>query len=289
MTYLCLDKDLPAKGDFRTMCADGIGSVVVITKDGHPVVAKNECRHRGFQVCEKEFGTLPIDCPYHGQRFFFEKKTEAFVFNNFVFLKSLETILPPAIKAIRLGNEFFEKKMIVGCSRSMWIQNTMDCNHLEYVHKDGFANVFAERYPVHMGTIEGHSSFHELLVKPEIVEFYRKHCDVPRGTDLYAPERFTHSVVGPNLSVTTFLGIFTSIEIITPVAKNFCSVHTRFFTTLGVTVSKHLLRAARIANERILEEDKAICERWAQGNPTKQDVVWMSGEERIRQYVATQS
>lgn len=287
MKYLCLTRDLPAKGDFRTMHADGIGSVVVITKEGHPVVAKNECRHRGFQVCEKEFGALPIDCPYHGQRFFFEKKTQAFVLNDFVFLESIEKMLPPAIKAIRLGEEFFEKQMVVGCSRSMWLQNTMDCNHLEYVHKDGFANVFAERYPIHMGTIEGHSSFHELLVKPEIVEFYRKHCDVPRGTNLYAPERFTHSVVGPNLSITTFLGIFVSVETIQPLEGG-CIVNTRFFTTTGVTVSKHLLRAARVANERILEEDKDICDRWALGNPEKKDVVWMSGEERIRQYVASQ-
>ena len=65
-SYIGLDCEIPASGDFLTTRIGDVPVVVVRDETGQVRVVKNECAHRGTQFCRAARGnTSEFQCPYH--------------------------------------------------------------------------------------------------------------------------------------------------------------------------------------------------------------------------------
>lgn len=243
----------------------------------------NKCPHRGFKMVDGcESGE--IVCPYHGRKFDPNASAHSVdVQGELIFMAPPETSYEDRIPDLPLGEEFGANKMTVNAPFYLWVQNTADHNHLKYVHPDTFHRLFSSSTPtyVHIGK---YMSYHHLQVEPDTVTRYRELCKInpELGSD-----KFTHYLLYPHLSITSFLGIFFSIEtaIPHPDDDNKCVVHTRFFTNKDLEVPQLLKSLALTNNMKILAEDRQLMNRWAESYDISYLPRWMSGESRIRHYM----
>lgn len=274
--FLCLSRDV-VDGQFRSTKVMG-DSLVIWRKDGKLRAAPNICQHRGFPVACGQ-GTLPIKCPYHGLLFSGAGEFAVEESNGFAFLHDRPMATPELLQNMNaLGFEFGSIDLAVRAPFELWMQNTMDPNHLRFVHR-GFSSMFAEPMkPEGVWISEsGRVSSYRMQVEADVVRRYEKLLG-------YAPAPyFFHAVVAPQLSITCFLGVFLSVETAEP-TKEGCAVSTRFFTSKADSVPTTLLKIAMQRNRALLEEDQDVCERWALGRPWKTPTQWLPGEDRIRSY-----
>lgn len=81
--YLCLDAELPNKGDYKTTTVGDMPVVVVRDHDGKINGFENRCAHRGAQLCLERFGNKrKIACVYHGWTFDLQGNLTAVAFQN---------------------------------------------------------------------------------------------------------------------------------------------------------------------------------------------------------------
>lgn len=176
-----------------------------------------------------------------------------------------------------LGASFFTYDMPVKAHASLWMQNTMDCNHVTTVHAETFARVFESISPVEVG-IGSSGSHHSLRVKREVVEVYKKL--IGDGVS----DVFFHAVEYPNLSVTNFLNVFYSFETVKNNSTG-CRVTTKFYLSKNNPAPRPLVDAAIEMNRKILHEDRKIVESWAETYGDAKHVKFLKNEERIRAYL----
>jgi phenylpropionate dioxygenase-like ring-hydroxylating dioxygenase large terminal subunit len=222
-------------------------------------------------------GKGTIRCPYHGQRFDYEHKVRHHEFGEFVFLPSFLGA-SKFLSEFSVADEFCEMRTPVKAPFHLWIQNTMDTHHLNAIHGKTFGKLFDSQLPENVNISEFESSF-TVRIKDEICDKYAKYGDP--DSDLFK-SGWTHYMGFPNLSVTSFLGIFQSVESVEPTPDGGCMVSTRFFA--GPKVPKLLKQMAMTANHAILNEDAAIVERWARSYKQGSECEWLPGESRISAY-----
>ncbi len=64
--FVGLEAEIPNPGDFKRTSIGETSVIVVRGKDGEINVLRNQCAHRGLQVCRQDFGTTrAFQCPYH--------------------------------------------------------------------------------------------------------------------------------------------------------------------------------------------------------------------------------
>src|SRR6185437_6466679 len=64
--YVGLEAEIPNPGDFKRTHAGETSVIVVRGKEGEINVLKNQCAHRGLEVCRQDYGTARVfQCPYH--------------------------------------------------------------------------------------------------------------------------------------------------------------------------------------------------------------------------------
>lgn len=175
-----------------------------------------------------------------------------------------------------LGAIFFTFDMPVKAPASLWMQNTMDHHHVPIIHKDTLSQVFETHIPFDV-CISDNASSHRLKVKPEVVNTYLRIC----GN--LVTDSFYHVVSYPNLSVTSFLNVFYSFETVKDNSEG-CRVTTKFFRSKSNPIPGALAEAAIEMNKRILKEDRAIVESWAETYADITHCNWLSGEDRIKAY-----
>lgn len=272
MSYLGLKRDIK-DGEYEVF--DLFDQSYIAKKDqGKLTIAENKCQHRGYKVrtCA---GSGPIKCQYHGQRFTFANHIRHHEFGEFIFaphyLGSSKIITE--ISSL-IGEEFGSYRQFLAAPFHLWIQNTADPNHLFTAHSDSFAKLFDKSQPENVYLSEFESSY-TMRIKDEVVDRYKKHYPM-------ASDAFTHIIGFPNLSITSFLDIFFSVESANPVQGG-CDVYTRFFMRDGIKPS-FLSRLALESNKRILMEDKDLVEEWAVGYKYNPDTNWLPGEARIKRY-----
>lgn len=231
---------------------------------------KQICPHRGFPLSEN--GT----CQYHGWpkcRFSEELSPDA-PFDYSLFDEFEDDI----------GHNFYTVDLFVKAPYFLWMQNTMDPNHLKTVHRNGFANKFYDDpfpYDVSFSPDKRISSY-KIDVHRHIVSKFE------RLAKAELPGYFYHASSFPYTSMTSFLGVFHSIEIVTPVKvdpPNSCLVQTKFFSSKKNKIPSLFYELAKKSNLELLEEDRRICEEWAKTYNKHTTRNWLKGEERIRAYV----
>lgn len=272
MSYLCLKRDIK-DGEYATFSIFG-DEVIAKSDKGRITVAKNSCKHRGFKVASCA-GRGPIKCQYHGQRFEYEKRYSHHEFGEFLFVPTYlasSQIFPKFSQ--NLGKEFGGHKMFVRAPFHLWMQNTADPNHLTTAHKNSFSKLFDGTRVESVYVSEFESSY-TMRIKDEIVDRYASHYSE-------CSDHFYHALGFPNLSVTSFLNIFYSVESANP-ADGGCEVTTRFF--MRTDLEPGLIgKVALESNIKILEEDRKLVEAWAVNYRYEPDTQWLPGEMRIKRY-----
>lgn len=276
-----MKRDVP-EGGWKTFETFGSGELIAKKPDGKLMVAKNLCRHRGYKVAEG-CGKGPITCKYHGQRFNYESQVHVVEMGEFVFLPGYLG----ASKILRdfsesLGEEFGSFKQTVKAPFHLWMQNTADPNHLSTTHKKSFASLFDGHRPERVW-IEEYESSYSMKLKDETLERYSKYADTDSK---WFKEEFFHGLVFPNLSVTSFLGVFFSVESANPRRDGSTEVETRFFVGRNSKAPKLLRRIALENNKQILLEDKELIEKWAMTYRDIEMQSFLPGDERIKAYLA---
>jgi phenylpropionate dioxygenase-like ring-hydroxylating dioxygenase large terminal subunit len=272
VSFLCLARDIK-EGAHEVF--DLFGESYIAKKEkGKITVGENRCSHRGMRVANCG-GKGPIKCQYHGQRFNYDRPVFHHEFGEFVFVPTYLGQSQP-LKDISplIGEEFGRHEQFVKAPFHLWMQNTADPNHLTYAHKESFAKLFDGHRPESVYISEFESSY-TMRIKDDVVDRYRKHF-AECGTDFY------HYLAFPNLSVTSFLGIFYSVESANPLDSG-CLVTTRFFIRQGLKPGL-LAKLALEANQKILSEDKDLVEKWAEGYRYDPMTNWLPGEDRIKRY-----
>jgi phenylpropionate dioxygenase-like ring-hydroxylating dioxygenase large terminal subunit len=264
------------EGEYKTFELFG-EHVIAKREKGKLVVAKNSCKHRHFKVAEG-CGKGPIKCQYHGQRFNYEKQYIHHEFGEFVFLPQFLGKSELLTKLDDIGEEFGSSEMEVKAPFHLWIQNTADPNHLGTIHKTSFSKLFDNSRPENVYLSEFESSY-SMRLKDEVSDKYKKYVTNEAMADM----GWFHYLGFPNLSVTSFMGIFYSVEYANP-APIGCVVNTRFFVAKNSKVPKLLKSMALEANIKILLEDKELVEKWAHGYQYDGSEQWMNGEDRIKRY-----
>jgi len=64
--FVGLEAEIPNPGDYKRTAIGESSVIVVRGKEGEINVLKNQCAHRGLEVCRQEYGaTRAFQCPYH--------------------------------------------------------------------------------------------------------------------------------------------------------------------------------------------------------------------------------
>jgi phenylpropionate dioxygenase-like ring-hydroxylating dioxygenase large terminal subunit len=281
--FLCLLRDLP-RGQYKTFQVFGY-PLVAKNEGGLVTVALNKCSHRGFRVVN---GSGPCEhrlrCPYHGLPFNYETKFQVRVIDEFVYFGPSD--FSPNV-SLPLGEEFGEHKTYVRAPFHLWVQNTADPNHLATVHRDTFSRLFKGSKPT-QETIGEKDSWYSMPVQDAVVNQYKKWKDPEEN--FWFRQGFAHGLAFPHLSVTSFLGVFFSVETVLPCTEprteGTVEVRTRFFVSRSNRLPKLALKLALDANRKILDEDKAVVEEWAKSyydhvGPSG----WIGSEGRIKSYL----
>jgi hypothetical protein len=185
------------------------------------------------------------------------------------------------IFTVDLGEEFGSYEQRVRAPFHLWIQNTADPNHLEHVHPE-FRRMFTSGCTPHNVDLMRSYSEYSMSLSPDVVRRFEKYVT----NQHWARMEFTHMLFYPHLSVTSFMGIFFSVETAIPDREDetYTSVNTRFFVAPESKVSSLMKKMALEGNIRLLKEDKAFMESWANQYNNKAGF-WMPGEERIKHYL----
>lgn len=256
-------------------------SYYVIRKEKSVTLSPNTCPHRGFPLLMAgEKKRLPISCALHLTRAL-PVPVVAREKGGMILLKEGASTTEYWLGKIvdEMGDEFHREERWVTARPEVWLWGTMDPNHLKTVHPDGFSNSFASLPPVtEQVELEPKGSSYALKLSTEVVDQYRKLLK----TDAVDPY-FRHYVLYPNLSVSSFLGVFLTFET-AQLSNARTQVLTRLFTAKRFTVPKKLIESAIEGTKTILDEDAASCGRWALGNPFSPPSHWLQGEERAKAY-----
>jgi phenylpropionate dioxygenase-like ring-hydroxylating dioxygenase large terminal subunit len=245
---------------------------IILRRSGEELLyGSSFCPHRGMPFITCTNAEYNLKCPYHGLPFNPDKK--ATLFHGLAYTGDslepwgyLSKLLPS------LGEPFQRELHNVACSSQIWIENTMDPNHLSHVHKAGFADLF-QGHPFDVKIGKTWSSY-KMAIKQSIKDSY--------STLGYTNDHFEHFVAYPNLSITNFLGVFHSIETALPTDRG-CIVHTRYYANAGAANLTGLIKAATKANQALLKEDRDICEALA---PTynESSQLYLASEQRIKAF-----
>lgn len=226
------------------------------------------CPHRGFPIAENE-----SFCRYHG----FSQPFDCRLFEScWPHPNNYDDCIMEWIYS-NLGEQFHSVEQKVRAPWYLWMQNTADFLHVPHVHAGGFAEQFSSTIPfdVRISSDMANSS-HRLMVKKSI----RLSYELMLGKKL-SEYSFAHVLKYPNLSITSFLDVFYSLES-AHAEDGGCVVKTKFYLSNKNPAPRALIRSAILANERTLEEDRVAMETWALGY--RETGNWLNGEGRVRAF-----
>lgn len=234
------------------------------------------CPHRGHVMAEGR-------CPYHGLCLPVGKDSFAKPGRT---ISAASSPFPPFDDSAMdtlcddMGPMFSSNDMLVAAPWFLWMQNTMDFNHLKTVHKTFGSQFDPDAVPCDIHVSEDwKDSSYRIPVRKDVHKSYERIC----GKSL--PPYFFHATNFPALSVTSFLNVFYSVETVKDV-DGATMVSTKFFESARNRLPKSLLNQAAKSNLALLLEDKAIMESWATTYHLRRDKNWLPHEQRIQIFCA---
>lgn len=313
--------------------AIGNKSVVLqCDKEGEPRAYLNVCSHRQSQLCEPGTAhTGPLRCPYHGWVYDRQgvpvgiPQKQAFpqvvaeparyrltefaceTVGQFIFVRlSMEE--GPTLSDY-LGNQYdFLLKASQGMSGTLdefrkdvaanWkvlIENSLEGYHVPAVHSGTFMEIDgmdrAEAAPQFFLQDDLHSHLEHAADADWVRRFARMESKI--GQWPWRFEHYTHHLIFPNLTVTSFMGYSFHIQRFEPSAAESTTVHSR---TVGVQLSngsaagakmmEHIYADGHAFTHRVFDEDAGICRKVQAGieHAVRPPVLGLGIEARVAHF-----
>lgn len=240
MNFLCLTRDVPEFPQVKHVKEFGY-----ITKKNDVFLSvPGFCKHMGYPLVEGD--KWSAYCKFHGINNQIDNNSQFVVTDSgYIFDGHNEafTLLPNL-------NDYWEFGAVVtsgSFTKKMWLENTVDLDHLPHVHPHSFAPILDTRLSQTQLLPGGYSRV-VVPVKPGTIDGLCK---------LFSVESpyFAHYLAADNVSITNFCFAFISVETI---ADNRAT--TRFFAHNSITDKKFLELVLR-GNKKILDEDAVMLSR----------------------------
>ncbi|OUM03847.1 (2Fe-2S)-binding protein [Variovorax sp. JS1663] len=273
--------------------------------EGRPRAFLNVCSHRQAQLCEPGTHSGPVRCPYHGwvydregvpvgipqkqafpqvvaapQRF---RLTEyacetagQFIFvrlaaqgpNLAEYLGSQFDFLVRASEGMASIQDEFRQD--VPANWKVAIENSLEGYHVPAVHSRTFMQTDgmdrAEAAPRFFFEDRLHSHLEHAAAPDWITRFARMESKI--GKWPWRFEHYTHHLIFPNLTVTSFMGYSFHIQCFEPTVVDRTTVHSRTVgvefvgaTPAGVKMMEHIYGDGHAFTRKVFEEDGEICRK----------------------------
>lgn len=294
---------------------------------GQPRAFLNVCSHRHAQLCDIGLHAGAVRCPYHGWVYDREglpvgipakaafpevvaapqmHRLTEFPCENvgeFIFVR-----LAPKGQALRdyLGETWtFLNQISQGMTKvhdefrrsvpSNWkvsIENSLEGYHVPTVHNKTFMEVdgmdLAGARPVdHLD-----HPLHSHMVHPAnpswVKRFARSEKHIGRWPNRF--EHYTHRLVFPNLTVTSFMGYSFHVQSFEPSAVESTTVHSRTIgmsfeeqDAIGTKMIERIYADGHVFSRKVFEEDERICNKVQRGlrNAQRLGVLGEGIEDRV--------
>ena len=299
-------------------------------KQGRPRAFLNVCTHRQAQLCEPGVHAGPVRCPYHSWVFDQEgmptgipcrqafpqvtASPEKFRLTEFACEAVGQSIFVrlaaegPSLRAY-LGNQYaFLERASAGMHsvqdefqeevHANWkvvIENSLEGYHVPAVHTRTFGQIDGmsreEQAPVFFLDDPRHS-YLEHAADPDWIRRFTS-AERKIGQWPWRFEHYTHRMIFPNLTVTSFMGYSFHIQRFDPVAMNRTRVHSRTAavqfansTAVGAKMIERIYADGHAFTRRVFAEDCGICRRVQAGleQATRTAVLGIGIEDRVAHF-----
>ena len=305
---------------------------IILQRDeqGNPRAFLNVCTHRHAKLCDPGAHKGPIRCPYHSWVFdrqgipsgIPQKKSfplvmespEKFrltefsceVVGQFIFVR-----ISPQGPGLReyLGNQYdFLERASNGMNGVLdefhadvdanWkvvIENSLEGYHVPAVHTRTFGQVDGmsreEAAPVFFLDDPLHSHLEHAANPDWVSRFARMGKKI--GQWPWRFEHYTHHLIFPNLTVTSFMGYSFHVQRFDPVAVNRTQVHSRTVgvnfsdgTEAGAKMMERIYMDGHAFTRKVFAEDGSICKKIQEGveQASRYAILGEGIEDRVRHF-----
>ncbi|OBY84733.1 aromatic ring-hydroxylating dioxygenase subunit alpha [Delftia sp. JD2] len=297
---------------------------------GHPRAFLNVCSHRHAKLCEPGLHKGPIRCPYHSWVFdregiptgipqkksfpmvtadperFRLKEFSCEAVGQFVFVR-----LSPQGPCLReyLGNqyEFLERASSgmngvldefqedVTANWKVVIENSLEGYHVPAVHNRTFGQIDGmsqeEQAPVFFLDDPLHTHLEHTANPDWVARFTRLGTKI--GQWPWRFEHYTHHLIFPNLTVTSFMGYSFHVQRFDPISASRTRVHSRTIgvgfsnsTEVGAKMMERIYSDSHDFTHKVFSEDGEICNKIQQGvqQATQYAVLGQGIEDRVAHF-----
>ena len=297
-------------------------------KNGKPRAYLNVCSHRHSQICDAGLHKGALRCPYHGWVYDREgiptgiPQPQAFpevvadksahrlkefaceTAGEFIFVRlsdhgpSLEEYLGQEYAFLvqassGMSNLLDEFRLDVDANWKAVIENSLEGYHVPAVHNQTFMKV--------EGMASGHQAPVDNLVHtlhshilhpadPEWLANFERRVEPKLGKWAWRFPHYTHRLIFPNLTVTSFLGYSFHIQRFEPTAVDRTTVHSRTVgvnfenqSPVGAKMIEQIYADSKIFTDRVFTEDADICRSVQQGlnSAERLAVIGLGIEDRV--------
>ena len=295
------------EGKYQGVFLGDVGVLLQCDESGKPRAFLNVCSHRHARLCDVGIHSGKVRCPYHNwvysregvpvgipskqafpevvaspERFrLHEYECEAV--GQFIFVRTAPAAGAPTLREY-LGTQYaFLERASDGMDRVLdefhqdvdanWkvvIENSLEGYHIPAVHSATFmqadgmsreraAPVFFLEHPQH--------SHLEHAADPDWVASFQR-VEKKAGAWPWRFEHYTHHLIFPNLTVTSFMGYSFHIQRFDPVSAEQTRVHSRTTgvrfekgTEMGRKMMEHIHTDGHAFTRNVFVEDGEICRK----------------------------
>lgn len=296
-------------------------------KDGRPRAFLNVCAHRHAQLCSPGKHKGAVRCPYHGwvydrqgvpvgipskqafpevvaqpgQHRLTEFNCEAA--GQFAFVR-LSDEGPGLREYLGTQYEFLERASLgmnsitdefrkdVDANWKVVIENSLEGYHVPAVHSNTFMQIDGmsrkETAPVFFLDDSRHSHLEHAASADWVASFARQERKFGRWPWRF--EHYTHHLIFPNLTITSFMGYSFHIQRFDPTAPELTTVHSRTTgvnfegsTEIGRKMMEHIYTDGHAFTHKVFGEDGGICAKVQAGlrNAERLAVLGEGIEDRV--------
>ena len=277
--------------------------VIQFDSEGLPHAFRNACSHRSSRLCKEGIHTGAIRCPYHGwvydrlgtpvgipikeafpevvahpNNFKLHEVTCESV-GQFIFVRIAST--GDSLKEY-LGDEY---DFLINCSNSFnsiedsfeatveanWkvvIENSLEGYHVPAVHNKTFMQADGMGKGNDAPIFNLNNSKHSHLIHAADKDWVRRFARVEKqiGQWPWRFEHYTHHLIFPNLTITSFMGYSFHVQIFQPedikntkIRSHTIGVYFEEMTQVGKKMIEQIYQDGHIFTRKIFNEDSEIC------------------------------
>jgi len=304
--------------------------VIQLDAAGNPRAFKNVCSHRSSRLCKEGVHSGAIRCPYHGWAYdrqgvpvgipikeaFPEVTENPYNFKlqdiscesvgEFIFVRISPSGL--SLKAY-LGGEY---EFLVKCSNSFnkiedsfedtveanWkvvIENSLEGYHVPAVHNKTFMQADGMGKSDSAPSFALQNPFHSSLTHSADADWVHRFAKIEKqiGESPWRFEHYTHHLIYPNLTVTSFMGYSFHVQFFQPDAVNKTKIRSQTMgvnfqgtSAIGEKMIEKIYQDGHHFTRRIFIEDCDICREIQAGiaQASKSPIFGIGLEDRVKHF-----